>query len=356
METENANNINNNSTFQPPATLKTVDSVDLLDMRFKRQEFFVQTLLKPGLAVLAGSPKIGKSWMVLQLCLQVAKGEPFLGLDTEPGGVLYIALEDSPARLQERILCMTESASHNLRTTTVCSPIGEKLREEITRFCVGFPRVKLIVIDTFQKIREQSAEMSYSNDYSEVSFLKQIADENNVCILLVHHTRKMADSDCFNEISGTNGIAGSADTLMVLKKAKRTDNKAVLTCTGRDIDDREMELHFNRDLCNWQVVSDSASSEAERLPDDMEQMAEFVKTLGEGYAGPNTALCDRFNAYAKLSLTPSVLKRRLNRWRYPLEDRGVAFDSYRDNDGSRAIAILYCRKRDKSIPVMDTDP
>lgn len=343
------------NTPRPSGVLKTIDSVELLDKRFKRQDFIVQSLLKPGLAVLAGSPKIGKSWMVLQLCLQIAKGEPFLGLDTESGGVLYIALEDSPARIQERILCMTDAASHNFRVTTSCSPLGETLREEITRFCVGFPRVKLVVIDTFQKIREQRGEMSYSNDYTEVSYLKRIADENHVCILLVHHTRKMADSDCFNEISGTNGIAGSADTLMVLKKGKRTDNKAVMTCTGRDIDDREMELVFNRELCSWQVISDSANGKEQRLPEDMEQLVEFVRTLGEGFVGSNTELCDSFNRYAKLDLTPSIFKRRLNRWRYLLEDRGVAFDSFRENDGSRAIAILYSRKMDKSIPQTDTD-
>lgn len=333
--------------------LNDISSVELMDMRFKRSDFLVQSLLKPGLAVLAGSPKIGKSWLVLSLCLAVAQGKPFLGLDTQQGSVLYIALEDSPARLQSRLLCLTATASPYLRIATKCSPLGETLRAEITRFAVTSTKARLVVIDTFQKIREQGQEMSYSNDYSEVSYLKQIADENNICILLVHHTRKMADNDCFNEISGTNGIAGSADTLMLLKKDKRTDAKAALTCTGRDIEDREMELKFDRERLFWRVVNDSGVGTAVSLPPEMETVIDFVKSLGEGFVGTNTELCERYNAFAGQQISPNVFKRRLNRWRFALEDRGVAFDSYRSNEGAREIAILYSAKMDKSIPITE---
>ncbi len=333
--------------------LNDISSVELMDMRFKRSDFLVQSLLKPGLAVLAGSPKIGKSWLVLSLCLAVAQGKPFLGLDTQQGSVLYIALEDSPARLQSRLLCLTATASLYLRIATKCSPLGETLRAEITRFAVTSTKARLVVIDTFQKIREQGQEMSYSNDYSEVSYLKQIADENNICILLVHHTRKMADADCFNEISGTNGIAGSADTLMLLKKEKRTDAKAALTCTGRDIEDREMELKFDRERLFWRVVTDSGVGTAVSLPPEMEPVIDFVKSLGEGFVGTNTELCEQYNAFAGQQMSANAFKRRLNRWRFALEDRGVAFDSYRSNEGAREIAILYSAKMDKSIPITE---
>lgn len=328
--------------------LKTISSEDLLEMRFKRVDFIVDTLLKPGLAVLAGAPKIGKSWMVLHLCMQVAKGREFFGMPTEQSCVLYIALEDSPARLQDRLNGMEESGTPELRLATSCSPVGEDLLREISAYCGTYPRIKLIVIDTFQKIRSQGREMSYANDYSEVSYLKEIADELGICILLVHHTRKLPDSDYMNEISGTNGIAGSADTLMVLKKEKRCQNKAVLNCTGRDIEDRQIELQFSREKKLWEVLSDSAEQNPELLPDDMEQMVAFVKTLGDGFMGSNTELCERFNAYAGLEKSPRSLKQRLNRYRYQLEDRGVFHDSFREKDGSRCVMILYKANHDKT--------
>ena len=331
-------------------TIESIDSEELFYKRFKRVDFIVSSLLKPGLAILAGSPKIGKSWMVLDLCLSVAKGEPFLGLDTKECGVLYIALEDSHARIQERMVHMTDSCSPNLRVATTCAPLGEQLMKEISSYCGAFPLVKLIVIDTFQKIRAQGMEMSYANDYREVSYLKAMADELGICILLVHHTRKQSDSDRFNEISGTNGIAGSADTLMVLKKDKRTEKKAVLTCTGRDIEDRELELKFNRETCLWEVIKSSEVSDEEKLPQDISQVIAYVKTLGDGYMGTNTEFCERFNEFSGLSLSPRAFKQRINRYRYMMEDYGVFHDSYRESDGSRCFMILYKQSHDKSIP------
>ena len=211
--------------------LDTLTADELMHLYFPKKEFIVSTLLTPGLAVLAGAPKIGKSWMVLDMCLKIAKGEAFLGQPTRKGSVLYLALEDDRYRLHRRLLRIADEGSDNMRVAHRCSMEPEALERQIQLFIGQHPDTRLIVIDTFQKIRRSVREMSYANDYAEVSRLKSIADKEGVCILLVHHTRKLGDSDYMNEISGTNGIAGSADTLMVLKRTSALH--ARLPCHAR---------------------------------------------------------------------------------------------------------------------------
>ena len=324
--------------------LKVINCVDLVETRYDRIDWIVEGLLKPGLSVLAGAPKIGKSWMVLQLCLAVAKGEPFLGMETHGCDVLYITLEDSETRLQDRLLRLTDDMPERLNITLSCPGIGEELRRTLTVYCVDHPFTRLIVIDTFQKIREQSSQMSYAGDYAEVSAVKRIADELNISILLVHHTRKMSDSDVINEISGTNGIAGSADTLMILKKEKRSERAAVLSCTGRDIEDREAELTLDRETCVWRVINDTYHAEKKIIPPQMLRLVAFAGKIGY-YEGGNTEFCERFAAYTGESVTPNHLKRMMNLYRYELEDAGVFFISVKKH-GVRRLAVYYKKRED----------
>ena len=312
--------------------LGVISSIELTDQRYQRADFLVDTFLKPGLAILAGSPKIGKSCLVLQLCLAVADG------------TLYIDLEDSEQRMQERIVRSAEEGSDNLKITFECSQLGEGLAEEIRGFAQEYPDARLVVIDTFQKIRMPLGQMSYAVDYAEISHLKRVADELNICILLVHHTRKLSDSDYMNEISGTNGIAGSADTLLVLKKPKRTDRRANLYCTGRDISDRSLELLFDKDTCRWKVTADSLEQTDVNLPEVIVSLREYMKSV-KRYEGTNTQFCEHFSSFLKKPVAPNQLKRQMNRWRYEMEDMGVCFLSYRTRQG-RLLVIKYSEDHD----------
>lgn len=327
--------------------LRTIRSDELMTRCYPRRRFLVDTLLTPGLAVLAGSPKVGKSWLVLHLCMQVAKGEPFLGMNVSQGSVLYIALEDDNRRLQNRVFRITDEGSPNLHLVTECAPIGDRLDEEITDFVSKYRDTKLIVIDTFQKIREQGRELSYANDYSEVSFLKKIADYLNICILLVHHTRKQGDSDYMNEISGTNGISGSADTLMVLKKENRSSRYAVLSCTGRDIEDREMKLHLDRETCVWELKSDTLNSEDCSLPDAVTELIAYMKDIGT-FEGSNTGFTERFTSARRVAVNAIQLKKLMNQYIYELQDHGVSFESTRSNK-NRMLTVRYEARFDKSL-------
>ena len=109
-------------------------------------------------------------------------------------------------------------------------------------------------------IRNTGSEVSYASDYNEVEVIKKLAEELKITILLVHHLRKQGDSDPFNMLSGTNGLAGGVDTMFVLDKSKRCSTNATLYCSGRDIEDREIELSFDKDSCTWNFVSDSSDN------------------------------------------------------------------------------------------------
>lgn len=340
-----------NQVYEMPLQLETINSEELSERRFKRVDFLVSSLLKPGLAVLAGSPKVGKSWLVLSLCLHIARGEPFWGMSVKKGVVLYLALEDTQRRLQDRIQSMEIEPSRDLYLAVNCHPLGDKLEQELVNFCKAYPDTCLIVIDTFQKIRAQGRELSYANDYQEVSRLKNLADQLNVCILLVHHTRKQGDADYMNEISGTNGIAGSADTLMVIKKENRTEGKAMLSCTGRDIEDREMELSFDRSACMWELKTDTLTHREEALPEDMEQLIAYLKEIGS-FGGTSSAFCEGYNAYAHRDCSTVMLKRKMARWRYLLEDRGVDYYDFRTKK-DRMIQIVYSAEADTTLERSD---
>ena len=108
--------------------------------------------------------------------------------------------------------------------------------------------------------------MCASNRYI-VTKLKKFSDNKNVCLLLVHHTRKQQADDCFETISGTNGLLGAADGAFILQKEKRTSSKAVLDAVGRDQQDQRLYLEFNREHCLWEFTK--AENEIWKLPSDL---------------------------------------------------------------------------------------
>ena len=240
--------------------LTVIDGETLMDKRLPPAKFCIETLLPQGLCILAGAPKFGKSWLMLDLCLKVAKGEPFLGLATMRGTTLYLCLEDSLQRIQQRLCNITDEVPDNVFFATQAGTMEEGLEEQIRSFTQSHPELSLVVIDTFQLIRRTDSEVSYASDYEEVRAVKRLADSLGIAILLVHHLRKMGDSDPLNKISGSTGISGATDAVLILDKSRRSADTATLCCTGRDIPYREMELRLGKEIHTWEAVSDSLDS------------------------------------------------------------------------------------------------
>lgn len=325
--------------------LKVVDGETLMDMQFPKSRFCIQSLLPQGVSILGGAPKIGKSWMVLDWCVRIAKGEDVWNLATEKGTVLYLCLEDSLARIQDRLNCITDEVPSNLYVATKSECIETGLIQQIQNFIITHTNTTLIVIDTFQMIRNNS-ELSYANDYNEIGKLKHYTDAMSISILLVHHLRKQGDSDPLNKLSGTTGISGAVDAVFVLDKDKRNENKANLLCTGRDIEQREFQLFFNKDNCTWDLINDSLENPVPSMPQEMVDFIEFMK-LQKYFKGSNTDLANEFNQYSNYNLTAKSLKQMMNKFRYDLEDNGIQFTSHRSN-GQRLVEVSYQAKSDSS--------
>ena len=153
-------------------TLSTIDADTLLSTTLPPTRFIIDRLLPQGLHILAGAPKVGKSWLALWLCLQVAQGTSVWDFPTHRGTVLYLCLEDSLTRIQSRLFQITDDAPEALHFATLAASIGEGLEEQLTNFLTQHPDTSLVVIDTLQRIRTGSDSGNpYANDYRDISVL-----------------------------------------------------------------------------------------------------------------------------------------------------------------------------------------
>jgi len=216
-------------------------AADLRLMTFPEVPFVVAGLILEGLTILAGRPKIGKSWLALDVCLGVAQGRRVLGdLATTQGDVLYAALEDNPRRLQKRIdkLLSPFTAEWPARLTLATSwrRLDHGGVEDITDWAGSEPSPRLVVLDTLAGVRppRQNGEALYDADYRALVALHRLAAERSIAVLVLHHTRKTEADDPLETISGTLGLAGCADTALVLA---RSTGGATLYARGRDIEE-----------------------------------------------------------------------------------------------------------------------
>ena len=312
-----------------PKKLETMDAETLMTTPMVPLKFIVRGLIPQGLHVLAGSPKIGKSWLALWICLQAAKGEPVWSFETRKCEVLYLCLEDSFARIQSRLFEITDEAPANLHFAIMSDSIGNGLELQMEDFLKEHPGTGLIVIDTLQKIRKTvSANVNpYAADYDDINALKQIADKNRLAILLVHHLRKTADNDPLNMISGTAGIAGSADSSFILQKEKRVENKATLICTGRDIESRELFLEFNRETFLWELLQPIEVEEL-KIPDEIILLSDFIKSESF-FTGTATELAEQLKLIGGTEYLPAVLKKKIIRHMDFLQKNKVSYSDKR---------------------------
>ena len=149
-----------------PHKLTVIDGETLMDKRLPPTKFCVDTLLPQGLCILGGSPKVGKSWLVLDLCVHVAQGTPLWGLDVTRGDVLYLCLEDSERRIQERLSTITDNVPDGMYFATGCTSIESGVCDWLRDFKRQHPEVSLIAIDTFQLIRTPTPEVSYEGRFT----------------------------------------------------------------------------------------------------------------------------------------------------------------------------------------------
>ena len=222
----------------------------------------VHDLLPEGVYLLVGAPKIGKSFMALDLCLAVAAGAPVLGeFEAEQGEVLYLALEDGERRLKDRMEKLYDGVPpQDLFFQIKFSQLDQGGLTKLSGWLKEHPKARLLVIDTFAKVKpkQKSASYDYYQDYASGEGLVKLARDHRVAILLVHHTRKMPAEDPIDEISGTLGLAGVVDGAWILKR-KRTSDRGTLFITGRDMVEQELRLKWDSETFKWTALGESQS-------------------------------------------------------------------------------------------------
>ena len=246
--------------------LVTVDGRTLMDRPLEPPNFVVDTLISQGLHILAGSPKVGKSWLALWLAVTVAKGEPVWGMSVKQGTTLYLCLEDSVLRIQNRLFEITEDAPDSVHFCTECAPIGQGLEEQVEGFLVAHPDTVLVLVDTLQMVRPVH-DATYANDYRDLSVLKRLADKHGIAILLIHHLRKETADDVFNRKP------------MVLHRAhtmKPEQNH--FTCRTYKKDGAEVcSAHYIREVALKEIVLETIRRATEFARSDPERFAAYIQ-------------------------------------------------------------------------------
>ena len=309
--------------------------------------FVVDTLFSQGLHILAGSPKVGKSWLALWLAVSVAKGEPIWGMASRQGTTLYLCLEDSTLRIQNRLFEITEEAPPNIHFCTESLILGNGLEEQMENFIAEHPDTTLIIIDTLQMIRGTNYDNTYANDYRDLSMLKKLADRHGIAILLIHHLRKEFADDVFNRISGTTGISGAVDSSFTLIEDKRGSGRAKLHCIGRDIEYREIELERNAENV-WELVSDSRV-QPELLGDRIIfLLSVFMKERSE-FIGTPTELTQEIDPNGSEGISPKKVSRQILQSLDTLQKIGISAVIRRSN-GKRLIELHRADSADEQAP------
>jgi hypothetical protein len=275
-------------------TFSIYSASELLTTDLPEQIWAVKDTLPAGLAVLAGRPKVGKSFMALELCLAVAQGRKALGrFDAEKGEALFIGLEDNWRRLRNRLRMMlgNDGISPQLsgvHLMTEFLKLDQGGEDQLKGILKNKPNLSLVVIDTYGKVAPYfKSKNPYLEEYAALSRLQQIGFDYETCLLMNHHTRKSESDYVLDEVLGSTAITGTADTILILKKNKYG---TVLHTTGRDIEEQELAVEFDKETGLWRILGDAdkiAISEQRKL---------VIQTLRE----------------SKIPLWPSELAKKIN--------------------------------------------
>ncbi len=221
-------------------------------------KWIVPGILPEGLTLLAGKPKLGKSWLALDIAVAVASGGSVLGRQCEPGPVLCLALEDNQRRLQKRLQLVAGSTPWpgDLEFHTEW-PRGDAGLERMRDWVNARPGSRLTIVDTLAVVRPPTRgnEGVHSSDYAALRGMHQLANEHGISVLVVHHVRKADAEDPFDTVSGSTGLTGAADSTLILTR-RESDSGVILYGRGRDLEEFERGLEFVKDTCRWRDLGD----------------------------------------------------------------------------------------------------
>jgi hypothetical protein len=259
----------------------TITAADLASRTFADPRWAVPGVLPDGATLLVGAPKKGKSWLLLGLGIAIAAGGYALGkIPVERGDALLLCLEDNPRRLQERLWRMLdgEPAPERLHLVTEWPRLDDGADVALDTWLTAHPETRLVGIDVLARLRPPSSGNGnlYQLDYSTLARLKTVSDAHGVALVAVHHSRKAAADDPLDTVSGTAGLAGAADTALILTREKgRADGN--LYVRGRDVPEADYALGFDPVTCTWNLLGDAAEY---RMTEDRAAVVALLRQRG----------------------------------------------------------------------------
>lgn len=329
----------------------TKTAADILSTIMQPREMIVEGLIPQGICILAGPQKVGKSFLALDLCISVASGQPVLGHETVRGECLYLGLEDTYRRLQNRLLLMNADATDSLHFAIAADRLGGGLENQIEAFHKEHPALRLVVIDVFQLVRKK-ATANYNAEYRELAGLRELANRLGLCIMMVMHTRKSHDRDPLNNIYGGGGFVASADGIYLLSEDNRGSGCGTLFCTGREIEKVELQVQFDSESMRWVVLNDP-TSKGNRESKVLAAVYVYIR-MKKHFEGSATELIRELKSVSSEVFYPNRITRDLFEEGHKLIDYRILFATKRDRE--KRIIILHYLEDDKDEPTVTKAP
>jgi RecA-family ATPase len=255
---------------------------------FKPVDFLVPDLIPAeGVTLLVAKSKVGKSWMLYDICISAALGRELLGgRKPKQGHSLYLALEDNPRRLRsrgEKLLGFHVGACPGVHVATTWSRVDEDglqlIRDWVLHTRAQGQTVALVAIDVLKMVRPPGRDRQsvYDKDYEALQGLRNLASELNVAVLIAHHQRKASADDLQDTVSGTQGLTGAADCVIVIER--QANGGFVLDVRGRDVEAQQLTATFDKQACRWSVGGDASEA---RLSETRRSISESLKGTPQG--------------------------------------------------------------------------
>ena len=313
--------------------LPTITAKELMEKEFPPRVELIEGMLGPGLYILAGAPKIGKSWLVLQIAHHISTGTPLWDRRVSRHAVLYLCLEDTLQRIQSRLLTICDGETGDVTFSIEAGILGDGFEKQLIAYLRSHADTKVVIVDTLAKVRGAvSSSNVYSSDYAAMNVFKHLADTFKIALILVHHTRKQDAEDAMQKISGTNALMGCADGAMVLEKPDRSAPQAILTMTGRDFEDQTFRLRQNRETMCWEIADSGEEFHMAPAEPVLAAVAALVQEEGT-WKGTAMELVEVLqHREPELKVWPNTLSRKL-RTPQLQKDFGIRLTQSRNQNG-----------------------
>lgn len=282
---------------------------DLVEADYKEIDYIVKDLLEPGAYLLSGAPKCGKTILATQIAVAVASGETIFNRKVNKGIVVYCGFEDTRQSFSKRCVNINSISSNDFEENIIYYPERNYINsifDDIKSQVDDFSKVKLVIIDTFQLLKDCDDRVySYNSDYDIIEPIDKLAIENNICILLLHHNRKQKSKDPFEQISGTTGLTAGCEGMLLLEKSIE-NSEGELHIRGRH--QRENKLILLLREQKWEYCS-------EEKPNDDFTPSPLVQAVIDMFANGNTSWYGSATELKKalnFDLSENALSRRLN--------------------------------------------